>query len=162
MVIAGYQTLTSSPELDSHGQLLRRGKHQQSSDFIKDEEIEKMPLNQVKLLPGMSRATFQQDVLAYLVHKTPKRYQSHFPEFWAKGEWPGKSLNNLPPTENLRTIAREETSEIAPPIPEGTLLAKNARTPRFEITSETLDNLLSGMLAPMMIRIREEGGYISE
>ena len=99
----------------------------------------------------MSEATFQQDK----AHKALKRYQLHFQELWAKDEWYGKSPNNLPPIENLWTTAQEEMYEMTLAIPDGTL-AMNARTPRFGISSETPDRLLSGVSDLTLISIREE------
>lgn len=119
----------------------------------------KGPPTEAKLLPNMSRAIFQQDgAPAHRARKAQEWCRSHFPAFWEKDEWPGNSPD-LSPIENLWAIVQEEINKMAPATSEGTL-ARNVRAAWSKISSETLDNLMSGMPDRMLACIREKGGYI--
>ena len=55
----------------------------------------------VKLLPDMSTAIFQQDgARVHHARKTQNRFRTNLLRFWEKGMWPGNSPD-LSPTQNL-------------------------------------------------------------
>ena len=116
-------------------------------DVCDDASAEEWPPSEVKLLPYMSEAIFQQDgAPAHRAGKTQKWCRSHFDDFWAKDEWPGNSPD-LSPIENLWSIVQEEMNKMAPATSEATLI-RNVRTAWSRITPETLDNLMTGNTGP--------------
>ena len=104
----------------------------------------------VKLLPDMSRATFQQDgATAHPARKTQDWCNANFPGFWERGTLSGNSPD-FSSIENLWAIVNEELSKLSPSSWERTLF-QNAQTAWPSVKGETLDNLICGMLG----RIRQ-------
>ena len=114
---------------------------------------------EVKLLPNMSKAIFQQDgAPAHGAKMTQEWCRSHFPAFWEKKEWPGNSPD-LSPIENLWALVQEEVNKMTPATSEDTL-TRNVRAAWSQISSQTLDNLMSGKPDRMRACMKEKGGYI--
>lgn len=119
------------------------------------------PPTEVKLLPKMSRAIFQQDgAPAHHARKTQDWCRDNFPGFWEKGTWPGNSPD-LSPIENLWAIVKEELNKMKPATSEKTLI-QNVQVAWRRIKAETLDNLMCGMPERMRECIRLHGGYIGK
>ena len=75
---------------------------------------ENCPPTKVKLLPEMSRASFQQaDAPAHNAEKTQDWSRGNFPGFWEKDTKSGNSPD-LSPIENIWAIVREELNKMEP------------------------------------------------